>query len=550
MRLEDKRQEKAIYHDSGHALILAGPGSGKTYVLTHHIAFLVNSNVPCESILVLTFTKKAAVSMQSRFNELMPYAANRVVFGTFHSVFYRFLKIFNSDTPRIISETEKEKIIKMFEDSEDPDRYYKELIHERNLWDFDDILDECLKLMEENSKALNYIRAQFTHVLIDEFQDINEIQYNVIKMIFLNHGTVFAVGDQDQSIYAFRGALYDIMRSFNCDFKDVSIIELNHNYRSHNDIIKASERLISHNQNRLRANPQICVNNSAGIHFDIRYFKDIVSERRAIIDDVTECIGSGYNTALLLRTNKEVDYYKSILYDRKDSSSHNNVRLQIVNDIKNYTEYILTKEKSILRRIINRPERMIPESVLQYDGNNLDVLAKKNLGTYLGDRIYLFVNQMNAMCSMAPLSFLIYLRKVCGYETYVINKFPEYDKEDVIRIYDSLLDELKAKRSLRDIYEYLNQISMEDKQIAYIKPENCSILTFHQSKGLEFDAVLLPDVVEGKVPSKISEKECNVEEERRLFYVAMTRAKDKLCIYSIKNEESATALPSRFLSEI
>lgn len=529
-------------------MVLAGPGSGKTYVLTHHIEFLVKNGVPPESILVLTFTKKAAVEMQNRFKQILPSAANRVVFGTFHSVFYRFLKIFNSNTPKIISESEKERILDMFEDSPDSYKKYKELIHERNLMDFDDILDECLKLMNDNEKALMYIKAAFDYALIDEFQDINDIQYEVIKKIFKNHGTVFAVGDQDQSIYAFRGAVYNIMDCFREDFAPVSTIELLYNYRSNSEIVKAAEHVISFNQNRLRKGNQLCINDSKGNHCKIKYFRNSVSERNEIMADILLCQNKNYKTAVLLRTNKEVYYYSKYLLNCRGSKNDNEIRSRIICDIYLYSEYMLSRNKDVLPKIINRPERYIPTSIFFSEFRDLEDLAKQNLGSRMGDRLFVFSNQMKAMINMVPIGFLMYLRNVCKHEEFIIEEFHDYDKTEISQIYDKILNELREYRSLTELNKYLSEeIKSSKTDTVNVNSLNIEILTYHQAKGIEFDAVILPDVIEGKVPCKLSAEECNIEEERRLFYVAMTRAKEQLIIYTIENEEDFSVSPSRFL---
>lgn len=548
--MEDNSQKAAISFDRGSALILAGPGSGKTYVLTHHIEYLIQSGNSPNSILVLTFTKKAAYEMKSRFTKIMPSAADRVVFGTFHSVFYRFLKIFNIDTPKIISEEEKEKILCKLSESEDSYLDYKSIIHERNLIDFDDIISMCLELIQNNVSLKEYIQAQFQFALIDEFQDINEEQYLIIRSIFLKHGNVFAVGDQDQSIYGFRGASYNIMNQFIEDFEDVSVLELAYNYRNPKDIMALADKVISENPGRLRTKSQICFDKSEEIHFSLRVSKNEKESRKQFLHDLFQCIDKGISSVVLLRTNKEVYEFQRMINGIEKDDDIDLIKREIYMDFFYYLDFVINKTRISFSRIINIPERYLPKRICEDFENDLEELTKNNLGTYKGDSLFIFSNQIKTMEKLLPLSFSMYLRKVINHEDYIIGKYPNINSSSIARIYDEIISASSNYRSLSEFKDFFLEIDFEKKKSNGKEKEKCSVMTYHQAKGLEFDSVFLPDVVEGKVPGKIAMEECSVEEERRLFYVAITRAQKHLYIYTIKNEESNSMLPSRFMKNI
>lgn len=547
--MEDKSQLQAVKLDSGSALILAGPGSGKTFVLTHHIEHLVKTGVRPEAILVITFTRKAASEMRSRFKTILPTAADRVVFGTFHSVFYRFLKIFNPNAPDIISEQEKEKILDRLSDSEDAHKEYKEIIKERNLMDFDDILDNCLLMFKENRRALETVKSVFSHVLIDEFQDINEVQYEIVKAIFYGHGPVFAVGDQDQSIYGFRGASYGIMERFINEFDGVNIIELQYNYRCEETIMKAASLLISKNQGRLRTSEQICLNKTPGRHFFVDVSKTRLEMKRQFVLDIKEAVLAGGTNAVLLRTNLEVEEYRKLLFDRHSTDLESSVTCEISNDYSAYLRYAMYSDEESLRLLLNHPDRTLPLSVLTF-GKDVSLLAKKFTGTYKGDKLYVLSRQLKAMSAMTPFSFSMYLKSIVGLEEYYILKYPDMGKEIIEKVFEKIISFSEYSESLTDFLEYTVGLGKENKEGEVFSDKNLSVMTFHQAKGLEFDNVFLPEVVEGKVPGKLSAEECNVEEERRLFYVAMTRARKNLIIYTAKSEESAGCIPSRFIEDL
>ncbi len=584
--MEDRLQNKAINLENGPALILAGPGSGKTSVLTHHIKHLTDIGINPSEILVITFTKAAALEMQGRFKKIVSSSAHQVVFGTFHSVFYRMLKIFNENTPEIISsEYRKELIEKSISRIDDADTVsnrislYKSLAHKEkfmivssydsdkekedflkcledynyllkqdNLMDFDDILERFLIMLKENNYALKTIRSKFKYCLIDEFQDINEIQYEAIKIMFSENKNIFAVGDEDQSIYGFRGATPGIMKRFIEDFENVTVIELTKNYRSLPGILRASETVISGNKGRLKQQKQECVKAEENQSFYLYVDKNTsLSEDKLYINLKAE-LDKGKACAVLVRTNKAVLEYKNkLIYEGKDKK-----RIIIRNDIihifSSYINFSLDASINNFKCILNVPNRQIPNTILNERDKSLEEVLRRHLGTYKGQALSVLNKQLNILKKLTPYSYFIYLRNIVGVENYLNEKYSQ-DKKTVLEELNNVTEQSLKALSLSEVLNLLMDLKLKPINEKTFNYKNLYISTFHQSKGLEYDCVFLPDVTEGNIPTGLSVTDCNIEEERRLFYVAMTRAKEKLFIYTIKNEESGGALPSRFLAE-
>lgn len=344
--MEDKNQKLAILSDSGPALILAGPGSGKTTVLTHHIKHLTDNGVSPDKILVITFTRKAALEMKNRFESLSPTAVHQAVFGTFHSIFFKIIKSFDKKEKKLVSTEERDNFlltytkdaasleyfsnhISFYKSLYDKSEYrfadeaekegfisvydaYNDWLKSGGLMDYDDIIEECHRLLTDNKKALSYLNSKFSHILVDEFQDINSIQYETLKLIAGKRGIIYAVGDEDQSIYGFRGATPDIMKRFLKDYKNVTVINLNTNYRSYSDISDFSQKVIMDNIGRLRTDIPACVKNDAKSHVHLKIFKEQNEQHGELMRDVM-AVPTGKSIACLLRTNKEVDAFKSFL---------------------------------------------------------------------------------------------------------------------------------------------------------------------------------------------------------------------------------------------
>jgi len=548
--LEDSKQLEAINLNMGPAFILAGPGSGKTFVLTHHIMHLIESGTNPNQILVITFTKAAALEMQGRFRTKMPHSADKVVFGTFHSIFYKLIKFYTDTSVLIIdtndrldllysvtgskdaaelysnkiskyksvlfnknkifvSEKEKKEFLLIFNE-------YEERLHKRNLIDFDDILLIFYQLLSSDDFVSNQIKNRFSCVCIDEFQDINEVQYFSILKMFENNN-IFAVGDEDQSIYGFRGANIEIIKDFINRFENTTVIELGTNYRTYQSILNAANKVISKNHGRIKNTIQNCTKEEDCKHFFLDVQKKRDESIKILLEDILLNFQNNYRCAVLFRTNKEAFEFTRILRC-SFNSSEKKIKDAILNDLMNYCEYILSGSNAYLQNITNRQSKVVLKNQLKY---------LKNL---------------------SPFAFTAYIKNVLKHELYIRETFAYSNPGNICDIYSSVLEIAKTCKDLSSFKTRLINDVTEDVGASDIL-DKIVITTYHQSKGMEYDCVFLPDVYEGNVPNGLSVSDCNIEEERRLFYVAMTRAKEKLFIYTIKNEESGGMLPSRFIKD-
>lgn len=518
--------------------------------------------------------------MQGRFKNILPSAANKVVFGTFHSVFYRMLRIFNLDTPKIIDTNKRteflEKVVNPYDSIEDisdliskykacvdkssilfvsekdkEDFYrclneYNCLLSQNHCMDYDDIIELFFNLVNENSKAYTMIKEQFQFVCIDEFQDINEIQYECIKKLFAN---VFAVGDEDQSIYGFRGSNPQIMHTFIRDYNP-SIYELKFNFRSFNTIIEGANRIIEKNSGRIRKTTQICAKEDAKNRFHILNFENKEAETEAVRHDVFSLLENNRKVAVLLRTNKDVNLYKDMLLNQSLENKEGEIRNEIITGVVLYLEYAINKDIPSFKKIVNIPNRDIPSGIFIHDDKNIDIFIKRFNGTSKGQKLYAMSKQLSVMTKLNSFSCVMYIKNVFGLEHYYCQKFGAAYYEVVKRTFSEILDISKEEKDFALLNKRINSLKRNiNIKAAYEKEKNLYITTYHQSKGLEYDCVVLPDVVEGKIPDGISVMECNIEEERRLFYVAVTRAQNDLFIYTIYNEKKNNYVPSRFISD-
>jgi len=569
--LLNQEQLNAVNHDFGPALIMAGPGSGKTTVITHHINHLIRDlNVPPDKILVISFSRASAKEMKVRFSNVFPNSSYDVNFGTFHSVFYKFLKLYNSIIPSIIDEQTKSKIIyKLINDSESTDKVssaisfyksqidksiinitdpkiikiiddYNKILSENNIMDYDDILVKCYLMLCSNQSICNDLKSRFDAILIDEFQDINEYQYECIR--FISNGNLFVVGDEDQSIYSFRGANAEIMKKFIIDYPETVIYNLTVNYRCQKEIISASNKVISVNPGRLSEKVMYAYKESSGKHFDIIIAKTI-SEELQNIYRLIKSIPKDKTIAILTRTNKDAEHYADkIKAFEEDISSA--VKQKILFVIHNYLNYCLYNNQESLLSIINIPNRYIPRNILIHESLN-DLSSSKRI--LISGEINSFNNHINILKGCTPQTFLLYLKNIIRIDTYIEEILPDAGEIKINEEFQNIITNIKQLNTLKDLYEYTLKYRDSGKSNS---TDNIKVMTFHASKGLEFDVVIIPDVVEGIIPGRISIGNMNIEEERRLFYVAMTRAKEYLAIITMQNEDSSKYMPSRFLEKL
>lgn len=577
--MEDKNQKLAILSDSGPALILAGPGSGKTTVLTHHIKHLTDNGVSPDKILVITFTRKAALEMKNRFESLSPTAVHQAVFGTFHSIFFKIIKSFDKKEKRLVSTEERDNFlltytkdaasleyfsnhISFYKSLYDKSEYrfadeaekegfmsvydaYNVWLKSEGLMDYDDIIEECHRLLTDNKRALSYLNSKFSHILVDEFQDINSIQYETLKLIAGERGIIYAVGDEDQSIYGFRGATPDIMKRFLKDYKNVTVINLNTNYRSFSDISDFSQKVIMDNIGRLRTDMPACVKNDSKSHVHLKIFKEQNEQHGELMRDFM-AVPAGKTIACLLRTNKEVDAFKKLLTG--SFSDEDSFKAAVYDDFLLFVDYALRREKELLKKVIAVAIPDIP-TVLIRNCESLSGIKSKLKGTQKADAINVFETKLKVLMGLNPFSFSMYIKNIVGLYEHHVKKAGAFSKGTLDRIYAEIIEASKQCGNINAFKEELIKNRPNADSEKAVSAANIVITTFHQAKGLEFDYVFIPDVTEGKIPAGMAVSECRVEEERRLFYVALTRAKEELFVYTIKNEESGGSLPSRFIEK-
>ncbi|HWT77034.1 MAG TPA: ATP-dependent helicase [Mobilitalea sp.] len=601
-------QLDAVQHTEGPMLVIAGPGSGKTLVITERTRYLIEKcHVPEDQILVITFTKAAATEMKERFLTLRGQKHTGVNFGTFHAVFFTILKhAYRFSAANIVKEDMRYQYMKdiihklelEFEDEKDfiadifseislvkgsridlANYYsiscsdevfrgiyaeYDKRLRRANLIDFDDMLLLCHQLLSERKDILVLWQNKFHYILIDEFQDINLVQYEIIRMLALPQNNLFIVGDDDQSIYRFRGAKPEIMLNFPVDYPDCKKIILNTNYRSTSNILKASARLVSHNQNRFEKITEAV--REEGKEVDVRHFNTLTEENQALADEILRLNREGYplsQMAILVRTtlgsgaliHKLMEY--NIPFQMKDALP-NLFDHWITSDIVSYIRIAMGQaERSLYLQIINRPKRYISREC--FDSTEVDLEAVKDYyedKNWVLERIDQLEYDLSLLSRMNPYAAVNYIRRGIGYEGY-LKEYADLRKikpEELIDILDELQESARDFKTydawFTHMEEYKEELKRQAAENKERKHDSVMIATMHSSKGLEFQTVFIIDANEGITPHKKAALAADLEEERRLFYVAMTRAKELLYIFSAKERYNKVMQWSRFIDEI
>lgn len=598
-------QLKAVKHKSGPMLVIAGPGSGKTTVLTARIRNLIEEySVNPANILVITFTKAAANEMKSRFNNMMGRSTN-VTFGTFHAVFFMILRAaYNYSVDSIIKEDVRQNIIKQAiersrlepddlnemvsnitgeisrvktetidinayysascpeEEFRDIYKYYVKTLKKMGLIDFDDMLLYCHELLTTRRDILAKWQQKYQYILIDEFQDINKIQYDIIKLLAKPQDNLFIVGDDDQSIYGFRGSKPEIMLNFDKDYPDTDKVILDTNYRSTGNIVSAAGKVIAHNKVRFAKN--INTVNDPGDKVDIIEFNTQAEEYEKIIDNIRKESASGGNysdNAVLFRTNstaagfvrKLVEY--SVPFVTRDGVP-NVFEHWIARDVITYMNIAMgSRKRSDFLQIINRPKRYIGRDYLADAEISFDNLEKyyedKN---WMIERVDRLKYDILAMASMSPYAMINYLRKGVGYDGY-LDEYAQSHNMQVRELYDVMDELMESARSFKTFNEWFAYIDeygtkLRESYAAMDKQNAVILTTMHSSKGLEYPVVYIIDANEEITPHKKAVFVPEIEEERRMFYVAMTRAKRRLNIYYARKRYNKEIEVSRFVKEI
>ncbi len=609
----NKEQKEAVLHKEGPCLVLAGAGSGKTKVLTTRIANMINDGIYSGNILAITFTNKAAKEMRDRISNMVEN--NYAFVGTFHSFGLRVIRenteklgltsnftiIDSDDVSSVIKKIMKELDIstkeysvsyirnkisfiknEMLSESE-VDKYlnsppekvavkvyreYEKVLKRNNAVDFDDLLKRPVELFMQNDDILDKYQEKYRYILIDEYQDTNEVQYKLVKLLASKYRNLFVVGDVNQSIYGFRWSNYKNILNFEKDYPDSKSITLNQNYRSTNTILNAANSVIKNNVERKEVN----LYSTFGDGVKIKYFRgnDEKDEVKLVIDEIKKLLDEGYDYndfAILYRTNAQSrnveDAILKVNWPYRVVGSYYFYKRKEIKDLLCYLRLISNHQDDVsLERVINVPKRGIGDTSI----NNLRSLARDN-------------NECMFKCLSKPKE--VEFKKLILELTedakdldltelidVVLEKSgmkEELEKEHTLEA-DIRLENLMEFKSITENYQketgtvnledFLEDISIVADSSEHQTLDNAvTLMTMHAAKGLEFKVVFLIGMEEGIMPHSMSLNEAGeLEEERRLCYVGITRAKERLYITNAKRRmlfgNTNMNPPSRFIAEI
>ena len=645
----NQAQMTALEHRDGPMMVLAGPGSGKTTVITHRIKRLLEAGVDPSGILVITFTKAAATEMKERFLRLareedekrkqaeqraggsrtgaekpffgtadpgprrreacgtsLEAAGSRVSFGTFHSVFYHILKwAYRFPAGNVISGEEKRQYFKKFLDESEmevedeaefissiineisyvkgerldlkyyysqdcPEEWFKklydgydEMLKTTGKIDFDDMLVMCHELFTERKDILAAWQKKFKYILVDEFQDINLLQYQVVRMLALPENNLFIVGDDDQSIYRFRGAKPEIMLGFEKDFPGTKRVLLGTNYRSTKEIVETSLRLIEHN--KVRFEKKLEPFRGSGRPVDFRVFDNPGHEMDTVAQSIRAYHDAGYQwseIAVLFRTGANSGLMAerlmgyNIPFKLRDVIP-NLYSHWIAKDLFAYMEIAAgSRKRSDFYRIMNRPNRYFSR-----DAFDTPIVSFDRLKSFYQDRDWMeericdLEADLRAMAPLKPVAAVNYIRKAIGYDDYLRSyaEFRRMKPEELFETADKLAESAAEFATFVEWKEhaarYEEELKKQNQEEREETKDRVTLSTMHSAKGLEYPVVFVVDANEGIVPHHKAGLPADIEEERRLFYVALTRAKDRLHVAAVKERYHRKTDVSRFVEE-
>ncbi len=625
----NENQLKAVKHKDGPLLILAGAGSGKTRVITYRIAYLISIyNISPENILAVTFTNKAAEEMKGRIGKVVGKKAEKIWMSTFHSFGCRILrnhceKIGYSRNFSIYDEDDRERLVKecmnaakisekqikpyevvrKIQDTKNqlltPEEFYnyandynsklvariyeiyEEKLHFNNAFDFDDLIKKPIELFKADKEILNKYQEKFKYILIDEYQDINNSQYVLVSTLAKKYKNICVVGDDDQSIYRFRGADITNILDFEEDYPEAKVIRLEQNYRSTKTILKAAHNVI--NNNKGRKDKELWTENETGQKITLTYTEDSTKEAEAILKEVDRLLRTTdtnlKDMAVFYRTNAQS---RAI----EDCFRRNGVPYKLIGgiqfygrmeikDILAYLRLIVNPNDFIsFKRVINVPPRGIGDASL----TKLEEYAiKKEISifdaiNYIADISDIkestknsFIHFYNLIKDISDnrsnLSITKIVKKILSETGYI-----DYWKSDTsvksdervenVREMVSAISEFEEKRQDATLEDFLNQVALISDIDKMDKDANAiTLMTVHSAKGLEFDNVFIAGMNEDLFPHRnCIDEPGGIEEERRLCYVGMTRAKKRLFLFTtlFRRQYGSKSISSvsRFVDEI
>ena len=593
-------QQNAVSKIDGPCLVLAGPGSGKTAVLTKRVLELIKSGIQPKEILVITFTKAAAIEMKERFDRLSD-DVYPVTFGTFHSLFWGILqKELGYKPTDIIMGNARTKLLKeamdkanlnsgdgvllnaysselsafncstslmeeyepKFVDKGDLIKFsnsYEALKNKYKVIDFDDMLSRAYKLFIEKPSVLSKWQERFSYFLVDEMQDMNDIQFQLMQMLSAKTKNLFCVGDDDQSIYGFRGANPKLMQSFMEVYPDAEKIILNYNYRNPVNVVEISGNLITKNVSRF--SKYIKSVNNPGI-IEINEYVDEAKEAEKIIDKIKNLVdeGASYSEiAILYRNHSDARFIVDSLINSNypfylKEKMPNIYSHFIITDIEAYFQIAIgNSTKSRLLSVINRPNRFIHRRSVEVGGDLNGMLKFYRDSPSAYRTVEAFKADMNLISKMSPTAAINYIKNAMGYNVFLHEEAMKQgiSFNDYSQILDFLIQVLKDCKTIKQAIDKLNilrlKIDYENKNNSRIRGDKIGLYTLHSSKGLEFENVFIISLNEGVLPTNKADCKEDIEAERRLFYVGITRTKRNLYL-SYTNKKNRDR--SRFLVEL
>ena len=603
-------QTEAVAHNKGPCMVLAGPGSGKTLTIAKIIEYLIMKHkVRPEEILVITFTKYAAWEMKNRTRSICGPSSYAVTFGTFHGIYYGILKwAYRLNQSNLLSDEEKYRILREIlpgidwdqepEADEEKDylqelaieignvknncmdieeyepvkyttekfrklyRTYEETKKKYRKIDFEDMLIQCRDLFMKRPDILKKWQEKFQYILVDEFQDVNQAQYDVVRMLAAPQDNLFVVGDDDQSVYGFRGAKPGIMKEFMKDYPKARQILLDVNYRSSGYIVKGALRVIGNNKIRFEKKIEAFRKPDETVH--VQEVKDPVQEAEYVLERIREYREKGVSyteMAVLYRTNVDARAMSELMTEYQIPF----VMKEHLNNI--YEHFIALDMISYLRlsqgeydrkyflQIANRPNRYLTRESMKTGNVSYESLRRYYRDKdWMVDRIDQLEWDMKMICDKTPYAAIQYIRKRMGYDEF-LKEYAAYRKissEDLFAVLEEIWQNSKGYGTIKEWFEHIESYGkmLKEQNKKNGEKEGVNLMTMHAAKGLEFDTVFVIEANEGSCPYKKATADEEIEEERRLFYVAMTRAKRKLVISYVKEKNGKDLLPSRFVSEL
>ena len=629
----NEAQSRAVVHNTGPCMVLAGPGSGKTTVIVNRIKYLTEElKVPPEKILVITFTRTAAEEMKERYR-IMSGQNQGVSFGTFHALFFKVLRYaYHYDNSNILTEEERYRLLAVATGSQgvsfdgenelltdiseeisriknsgeitkdyhpssaDKESFFKifrefeRLLRAEEKIDFDDMLLLTRRLFMDKPEVLDFWREIYDYILIDEFQDICPIQYELIKQMAYPKNNLFIVGDDDPSIYSFRGASPEIMLKFQKEFKrepGYETVTLNVNYRCSKEIVEASSKLIAKNKKRFKkelASGRGSILSPGTLRY--REFEDLKQENAYVVNMIEDMNAKGIDyseMAVLFRTNVQPGSLISLLKARNipftmRDAVPNIYEHWIAKNIFAYMELAETEEtkgslqnvkatdpretdrarwRQLFISIANRPVRYINRETMRRENLDFETLYRENRGrTYITKRLDKLRYDLRMLAKLNPIAAVKYIRKAVGYDDF-LKKYASERQLDADSLME-ILEEIEASAAGFETYsawkehieEYTRVLKQKVKDRNKEKETGVSLLTFHSAKGTEYDTVFIIDASENFTPYFKAGKASEIEEERRMFYVALTRAKNRLFVLHAEERFGRAYEPSRFIKEM